>query len=131
MSCVGVCPSSALMDGQTAPQLRFVEKNCVQCGLCATTCPEDAIRLVPRMNVTETRKQTVVLNETQPFHCIRCSKPFGTLKMVETMLARLASHPAFAGNLDRMRMCGDCRVIDMMTPTDEVTIGQVQQLRRR
>jgi ferredoxin len=131
MSCVGVCPTSALMDGQNAPQLRFVEKNCVQCGLCATTCPEDAIRLVPRMNLLETRKQTVVLNETQPFHCIRCSKPFGTLRMVETMLARLASHPAFAGNLDRMRMCGDCRVIDMMTPKDEVSIGEVKELRRR
>jgi ferredoxin len=131
MSCVGVCPSSALMDGQNAPQLRFVEKNCVQCGLCATTCPEDAIRLVPRMNLLDSRKQTVVLNETQPFHCIRCSKPFGTLRMVETMLARLASHPAFAGNLDRMRMCGDCRVIDMMTPKDEVSIGEVKELRRR
>jgi ferredoxin len=130
MSCVGACPSSALMDGQNAPQLRFVEKNCVQCGLCATTCPEDAIRLVPRMNLTETRKQTVVLNETQPFHCIRCSKPFGTLRMVETMLARLGSHPAFAGNLDRMRMCGDCRVIDMMAPKDELSIGEVKELRR-
>ncbi len=130
MSCVGACPSSALMDGQNAPQLRFVEKNCVQCGLCATTCPEDAIRLVPRMNLLDTRKQTVVLNETQPFHCIRCSKPFGTLRMVETMLARLASHPAFAGNLDRMRMCGDCRVIDMMTPKDEVNIREVKELRR-
>jgi ferredoxin len=125
MSCVGACPSSALMDGQNTPQLRFVEKNCVQCGLCATTCPEDAIRLVPRMNLLDTRKQTVVLNETQPFNCIRCSKPFGTLRMVETMLARLASHPAFADNLDRMRMCGDCRVIDMMTPKDEVSIGEV------
>jgi ferredoxin len=131
MSCVGVCPTSALMDGQNAPQLRFVEKNCVQCGLCATTCPEDAIRLVPRMNLLETRKHTVVLNETQPFHCIRCSKPFGTLRMVETMLARLASHPAFAGNLDRMRMCGDCRVIDMMTPKDEVDIREVKELRRQ
>jgi hypothetical protein len=30
-----------------------------------------------------------------------------------------------------MRMCGDCRVIDMMTPKDEVGIGQVSELRRR
>jgi hypothetical protein len=51
--------------------------------------------------------------------------------MVESMLARLAGHPAFAGHLDRMRMCGDCRVIDMMTPTDEQTIHQAQELRRR
>jgi ferredoxin len=131
MACVGACPASALQDGQNAPQLRFIEKNCVQCGLCAATCPEDAIRLVPRLSFRDTRKQPVVLNETQPFHCIRCSKPFGTVRMVESMLARLAGHPAFAGHLDRMRMCGDCRVIDMMTPTDEQTIHQAHELRRR
>jgi ferredoxin len=131
MACVGACPASALQDGQNAPQLRFIEKNCVQCGLCATTCPEDAIRLVPRLSFRTTRKEPVVLNETQPFHCIRCDKPFGTLRMVESMLARLAGHPAFAGHLDRMRMCGDCRVIDMMTPTDEQTIAQAKELRRR
>ncbi|MCS0580537.1 4Fe-4S binding protein [Massilia pinisoli] len=131
MACVGACPASALQDGQNAPQLRFIEKNCVQCGLCAATCPEDAIGLVPRLSFRETRKQPVVLNETQPFHCIRCDKPFGTLRMVESMLARLAGHPAFAGHLDRMRMCGDCRVIDMMTPADEETIHQAHELRRR
>jgi ferredoxin len=131
MACVGACPAGALQDGQNAPQLRFIEKNCVQCGLCADTCPEDAIRLVPRLSFRDTRKQAVVLNETQPFHCIRCDKPFGTLRMVESMLARLAGHPAFAGHLDRMRMCGDCRVIDMMTPSDEQTIDQAHELRRR
>jgi ferredoxin len=128
MACVGACPSSALQDGQNVPQLRFIEKNCVQCGLCADTCPENAIALVPRLSFADSRKQPVVLNETQPFHCIRCSKPFGTLRMVESMLARLSGHPAFAGNLDRMRMCGDCRVIDMMQPRDEMTITD---LRRR
>ena len=38
-------PGSALADNPDAPQLRFIEKNCVQCGLCASTCPEDAITL--------------------------------------------------------------------------------------
>jgi ferredoxin len=122
MACVGACPSSAIMDTPTAPQLRFVEQNCVQCGLCANTCPENAITLVPRMAFGETRKQTVVLNESQPFHCIRCSKPFGTLHMIENMLGRLAQHSAFAGNLDRLKMCGDCRVIDMMQPEGELSV---------
>ncbi|MEH6434821.1 4Fe-4S binding protein [Massilia sp. DD77] len=122
MSCVGACPAAALQDGQGLPQLRFIEKNCVQCGLCASTCPENAITLVPQMRFGETRMQAVVLNESQPFHCIRCSKPFGTLQMVENMLGRLATHPAFAGKLDRLRMCGDCRVIDMMEPRDEMKV---------
>jgi ferredoxin len=122
MSCVGACPASALMDSQNAPQLRFVEKNCIQCGLCAATCPEDAIRLVPRLSFADTRNQAVLLNETQPFCCIRCNKPFGTVVMIENMLSRLSQHPAFAGNLDRMRMCGDCRVIDMMEPEQGTTV---------
>jgi ferredoxin len=127
MACVGACPSSALMDGQDKPQLRFVEQNCVQCGLCASTCPENAITLVPRLSFAETRRQAVVLNETQPFNCIRCHKPFGTLLMIENMLSKLSQHGAFSGNLDRLRMCGDCRVIDMMAPQDEAVV----ELRRR
>ena len=122
MSCVGACPTSAVMDTPNAPQLRFVEQNCVQCGLCANTCPENAITLVPRMAFGETRKKTVVLNESQPFHCIRCSKAFGTLHMIENMLSKLSQHSAFAGNLDRLKMCGDCRVMDMMQPEGELAV---------
>jgi ferredoxin len=122
MACVGACPATALMDSPTLPQLRFVEKNCVQCGLCATTCPEDAIALVPRMSFADTRNGPVVLNESTPFCCIRCAKPFGTLRMIENMLGRLGAHPAFAGNLDRIRMCGDCRVIDIMKSGDSARI---------
>jgi ferredoxin len=127
MSCVGVCPAGALQDGQGTPQLRFIEKNCVQCGLCANTCPENAIALVPRMSFAPERMQAVVINESQPFHCIRCAKAFGTLHMVENMLGRLAGHPAFSGNLDRLKMCGDCRVVDMMTPTDEMTVTTLKR----
>jgi ferredoxin len=127
MSCVGVCPAAALQDGQGAPQLRFIEKNCVQCGLCANTCPENAITLAPRLSFAPERMQAVVINASQPFHCIRCNKAFGTLHMVENMLGRLAAHSAFKGNLDRLKMCGDCRVVDMMSPTDEM---QVTTLRR-
>ncbi|WP_027863587.1 4Fe-4S binding protein [Massilia alkalitolerans] len=127
MSCVGACPAGALQDGQGAPLLRFIEKNCVQCGLCAATCPENAITLAPRLSFMETRAQAVVLNESQPFHCIRCDQPFGTLQMVENMLGRLASHPAFSGHLDRLRMCGDCRVIDMMEPRDEMRVTALRR----
>jgi ferredoxin len=122
MACVGACPEAALMDSPNAPQLRFVEKNCVQCGLCAETCPEDAIALVPRISFAETWNKAVLLHESEPFYCIRCNKPFGTLQMIENMLAKLSAHSAFSGHLDRIRMCGDCRVVDMMQAQREVTI---------
>ncbi|MHA2944180.1 4Fe-4S binding protein [Ralstonia mannitolilytica] len=115
MACVGACPSQALRDTAERPVLAMIERNCVQCGLCETTCPEEAIALVPRLNLTAQARQAVTLNETQPFHCIRCSKPFGTAQMVATMLAKLGAHPAFSGAAaERLKMCGDCRVIDMM-----------------
>jgi ferredoxin len=124
MSCVGACPESALMDGVDQPLLKFVERNCVQCGLCEATCPEEAIALAPRLLLGAPARGARVLNETQPFNCVRCGKPFGTRQMVQAMLGRLTGHSMFSGGdaLRRLQMCGDCRVIDMMSAKDEVSV---------
>ena len=120
MSCVSACPAGALQDNPESPQLRFVEKNCVQCGLCVKTCPESALELVPRLLLTRERQQVRVLNETQPYGCVHCGKPFGTLKAVEAMLSRLSGHAMFQGPaLERLKMCADCRVIDIYSSDDE------------
>jgi ferredoxin len=126
LSCVSACPASALQDNPDLPQLRFIEKNCVQCGLCATTCPEDAIELVPRFLRTPERKQAQVLNQSQPYGCVKCGKPFGTLKAIEAMLGKLAGHSMFQGAaLERLKMCGDCRVIDIYSNSDEAKIANL------
>ncbi|TMH09192.1 MAG: 4Fe-4S dicluster domain-containing protein [Betaproteobacteria bacterium] len=126
LSCVGACPAGALLDNPERPQLRFIEKNCVQCGLCETTCPEHAITLQPRLWLADegkARRAARVLHESEPFRCIRCGKPFGTLRAIETMLVKLAGHAAFQGAAaERLKMCGDCRVIDMHTNPNEVRI---------
>jgi ferredoxin len=121
-ACIGACPESALIDSQEAPALRFIERNCVQCGLCANTCPENAITLVPRLLISEKSKEPVTLNEAEPFHCVRCAKPFGTRQMVDNMLAKLGGHSMFAGGMRRLQMCGDCRVVDMMENAAEASI---------
>tara|TARA_R110001599_G_scaffold159052_2_gene346239 strand:+ start:50605 stop:52704 length:2100 start_codon:yes stop_codon:yes gene_type:complete len=121
MSCVGACPESALTDNANAPQLRFIEKNCVQCGLCEKTCPENAISLVSRLLLADTARQAVVLNEATPFHCIRCQTPFGTAQMIENMISKLGAHGAFSAHPERLKMCPDCRVIDMMEKPDETS----------
>jgi len=126
LSCVSACPASALQDNPELPQLRFIEKNCVQCGLCATTCPEDAIELVPRFLRTPERKQAQVLNQSQPYGCVKCGKPFGTLKAIEAMLGKLAGHSMFQGAaLERLKMCGDCRVIDIYSNAEEAKIVNI------
>ena len=126
LACVGACPEAALADNPDRPQLRFIEKNCVQCGLCELTCPEDAIRLQPRLwlaDAGKARKQMRVLNEAAPFVCVRCGAPFGTLKAIEAMLGKLAGHSMFQGAAaERLKMCGDCRVIDIHTNPNEVKI---------
>ena len=128
MSCVGACPEAALADNPAMPQLRFIETNCVQCGLCEKTCPENAISLTPRLLLTAEAKQAVVLNEAQPFHCISCNKPFGTAQMIDNMVAKLSLHGAFSGNVDRLKMCPDCRVVDMMANKKEAAITDLKRL---
>ena len=126
LSCVSACPEAALADNPDRPQLKFIEKNCVQCGLCATTCPEGAITLEPRLwlaDAGKARRNPRVLHEVEPYACIRCGKLFGTLPAIENMIAKLAGHSAFQGAAaDRLKMCGDCRVIDLHTNPNEVRI---------
>lgn len=116
MACVSVCPAAALAAGGDTPALNFIEANCVQCGLCRTACPEDAIVLEPRMLFDpERRRAASVLNEEPPFHCIACGAPFATRSVIERMMAKLTGHWMFQDEKARRRlqMCGDCRVRDM------------------
>lgn len=127
LSCVSACPSSALQDNPQSPQLKFIEKNCVQCGLCVKTCPEKALTLVPQLNLAPQRKEAVLLNEMQPYACVRCGKPFGTLKGIEAMLGKLGGHSMFQGDaLERLKMCGDCRVIDIYSADNEIKITDLK-----
>jgi ferredoxin len=116
MACVGACPESALIDAKETPQLKFIERNCVQCGLCAKTCPEQAITLSPRLLLTSAAKVETVLNEAEVFACVKCGKPFATKQMIQNMVTRLGAHSMFAeaGALERLKMCADCRVMDLL-----------------
>ena len=68
-----------------------------------------------------------MINKAVVVNCIACGKPLGTEKMVTGMLAKLAGHSMFAapGALDRLRMCADCRVVDLMKNERGVDIRDV------
>jgi NAD-dependent dihydropyrimidine dehydrogenase PreA subunit len=112
MACVSQCPGKALEAGGEQPQLTFIEENCVQCAMCARTCPEDAIAPSPRyLYDPEKRRARRLLKEEEPFRCIACGKPFATRSMIEQMTKKLRAHPMFQGDaLKRLQMCEDCRV---------------------
>ncbi|MES9942519.1 MAG: 4Fe-4S binding protein [Candidatus Thiodiazotropha sp. 6PLUC2] len=130
LSCVGVCPGKALQSGSGEhPQLRFVEANCLQCGLCTRTCPEDAIWITPRLIFdTERRSHPRTLHEEQPFHCVSCGKPFATRSVIEKMRSKLSGHYMFQSEraLRRLTLCDECRVVDI-AQDPEALDGQIRQ----
>jgi len=116
MACVSTCPAKALLDGQDTPALRFIEANCLQCGLCETACPESAISLTPQYRYDSvTARQIDTLHEETPFHCVTCHKPFATSRMIDTLLGKLSGHWMYQDEkaTRRLKMCEDCRVKDM------------------
>lgn len=116
LACVGACPTHALSDSADRPLLGFEESLCVQCGLCAATCPEDAIRLVPQLDFVAWAAPRRIVKEEEPFACIACAKPFGTRSTIERVVGKLRErHWMFAGpegeaRIRALMMCENCRV---------------------
>jgi ferredoxin len=115
LACVSACPTGALADDPDRPLLRFTEDACVQCGLCKATCPEKVISLVPRLDFGAAAAGARVLKQEEPFHCIRCGKPFGVKSTIERIIGKLEGqhwmYQGAANRLDLIKMCEDCRVI--------------------
>lgn len=113
LSCVSLCPSGALVENPDRPELRFQEDACLQCGLCANICPETAITYEPRLNLSDTALTQVVLNEEEPFECIKCGVPFGVKSTIERITEKLAGKHSMFGTesaASLIQMCDDCRV---------------------
>ncbi len=130
LSCVGCCPAGALFDNPDKPQVRFLEQNCIQCGLCARTCPEKVIRLEPRLDLTPAAREQRVLNEEEPFLCRRCGKPIGAPSMIRKIKGMLLGRHWMYESEEEIavvEMCDNCRVITEF----ERSRGQVLGLRER
>jgi hypothetical protein len=88
-----------------------------------STCPEQALALQPRLSLATNARQPGCSTKHKPYACVRCGKPFGTLQAIEAMLGKLAGHSMFQGAaLERLKMCGDCRVIDIYSADNETRI---------
>jgi hypothetical protein len=72
------------------------------------------ITLVPRLAFAAATA-TGVLRAEEPFHCIRCGKPFGVKSTIDRILAKLEGkhwmYQSAPQRLDLIKMCEDCRVI--------------------
>jgi ferredoxin len=119
MSCAAVCPTAALQSGGEAPRLLFLERNCVQCGMCEKACPEDVIGLEARFNfdAREGGAEAIVVKEEEPFNCVKCGRPFSTQTMMDRIREKLSGHWMYQdeSQLRRLEMCEDCRVEDLFS----------------
>lgn len=118
MACAGACKMGALtpMNGDV-PGLRLVETHCVQCGLCVQVCPEKAVSLVPRLDLSDA---TTTLHRSEPARCISCGRPFASRQMIASIQRKLQGHWMYEGAeaLERLHMCDRCRVQHLFsTPT--------------
>ncbi len=116
LSCVSACPVSALTDDPERPALHFTESLCVQCGLCANTCPEKVITLAPRVDFKAWEEPKRLVKTEEPAHCVRCAKPFGVKSTIDKVRAKLeGKHWMFSGEggasrSDLIMMCDTCRI---------------------
>ena len=122
LSCVGACPAGALQDNPDAPQLLFREDACLQCGICAATCPEKVISLIPQFNLADSAMNAELVIEDTPFHCTGCGKPFGSSRSIEKVIEKLSGHSMCTGSkqTDMLKMCEDCRVEVMFSEDDRI-----------
>jgi len=124
MACSGACPTGALTAAGASPALRFLESECMQCGRCRDTCPEQALGLVPRLGWDPERiAQPRTLWSEAPTACLRCGRPFAPPGLLAKIQSRLADHWLYQREEDRRRlfMCRDCRVRDIFSPASEET----------
>jgi ferredoxin len=99
LACVGACPrprwpttrqAAAALHREELRAVRPVRKH----------LPRRRDHAGPRLwlaDAGKARKAARVLHQSEPYCCVRCGKPFGTLKAIEAMIAKIGGHPAFQG----------------------------------
>ena len=113
LACISLCPTDALQDNADRPEVNFTEISCIQCGICANTCPEKAIKLQPRLDLSAQALSQRHLHSEEPFSCISCDRPFGVRSTVEKIVKQLEGNHWMYKNSDNtklVQMCDDCRV---------------------
>lgn len=111
-ACVNLCPTGALtsVDGPI-PELRFTESSCVQCRLCEQGCPEQAISLLPSVNLNRSeREASRVLCTDGLFECVRCGSPFISKRLLARSMEMVKDHPLIEQEgVEILKLCMACR----------------------
>jgi len=115
-TCVNVCPTHAFRYDEAHQALELRQVACVNCGLCATACPERVITLRPETFLDPGALDYHVVVQDETLACVKCGMPFGNRRAVEVIESKVLG---MAGLLDTfagarrnlLRMCPKCRAV--------------------
>ena len=116
LACVSACPTGALLDDPRAADAAL-RRGCLRAVRAVQgDLPGEGDQPRRRSSISAPPpRRARVLKEEEPFHCIRCGKPFGVKSTIERVAAKLeGKHWMFKGQaqrLDIIKMCEDCRVV--------------------
>lgn len=113
-TCVNVCPTHAFRYDEDGQRLELRQIDCVNCGLCATACPESVITLRPELYVERSALDYQVVVQDETLRCAKCDAPFGNRRAVEVIEAKVFGMAGLldtfvGGRRNLLRMCPNCR----------------------
>ena len=112
-SCAKLCPTGAIdyseREQPGTARLTFLESSCVQCGICVSGCPEQAITLAPRLAAEEIRTQRRAVASSPMAGCVDCGAQFAAQTLLDATVRRLSENNATEAALEQTVRCPRCR----------------------
>ena len=123
-ACATVCPTHAFMFSGQENALYFKHIDCVACGLCVQSCPENAINLRRELYLEKDALEYQQMVADEMIHCARCEKPYINRKALEAVEGKVLGLGSlldtFTGNRQKLlRMCPDCRAVAAMWEVEQ------------
>ncbi len=127
LACLNDCRMTALQSREEDWTLNHRSLACVQCGLCAQVCPENALKLVPGLTIDGQAFTVNGLAQAEPMTCKGCGKIFGTRQSFMRVMEILQQRPGHdntnsqKNSMELYRYCDTCRVVKLYEDEDEKT----------
>ncbi|MBU1232763.1 MAG: 4Fe-4S dicluster domain-containing protein [Proteobacteria bacterium] len=112
-ACVGDCRVESLTADSSNFSLKHYPALCVQCGICITVCPENALTALPGLSLQASFFEKKTVAQAEPVKCQACGKIFGTRKSLEKVISILAAKNMYDSQDDLLKYCDKCRVVNL------------------
>jgi len=113
VACLNECYTGALCSDEQEYTLEHRSDLCVQCGICVSVCPENALTLEPGLWLEKEFFTARVLSRAEPMVCRGCGARFGTRKSYERVVALLRERGRSAETEEVLAYCETCRAVKM------------------